>query len=177
MLLWRRKVAGDTTQPHSHPPYTGWWSTARLFAHLLDYWLGYLLLIRPLLARSCLVVFDRYFHDLLADPKRYRYGGPLWLARSVGWLVPKPDLLFVLDAPEQVILSRKQEVLPQEVLSQRRLYLQFASSFCHSRVIDSTAPLARVVEEAGGAVCEYLAQRFEHRNAPWLDLGPSGSPK
>jgi thymidylate kinase len=101
----------------------------------------------------------------------------LWLARSVGWLVPKPDLLFVLDAPEQVILSRKQEVLPQEVLSQRRLYLQFASSFCHSRVIDSTAPLARVVEEAGGAVCEYLAQRFEHRNAPWLDLGPSGSPK
>ena len=169
MLLWRRKAAGDTTQPHSHPPYAGWWSTARLFAHLLDYWLGYCLVIRPLLARSGLVVFDRYFHDLLADPKRYRFGGPLWLARSVSWLVPKPDLLFILDAPVQVILSRKQEVLPENVLSQRRVYLHFASSFSHSRVIDSTAPLARVVAEAG--------QRSVNTWPSVLNAGtPAGSP-
>ena len=172
MLLWRRKAVGDTTEPHSNPPYAAWWSIARLFAHLLDYWLGYCLVIRPLLARSGLVVFDRYFHDLLADPKRYRFGGPSWLARSVSWLVPKPDLLFILDAPVQVILSRKQEVLPEEVLSQRRGYLHFASSFSHSRVIDSTAPLERVVAETGQMVREYLAQRFEHRYAPWLGLGP-----
>ena len=170
MLLWRRKAAGDTTQPHSNPPYAPWWSIARLFAHLLDYWLGYCLVIRPLLARSGLVVFDRYFHDLLADPKRYRFGGPSWLARSVSWLVPKPDLLFILDAPVQVILSRKQEVLQENVLSQRRVYLHFASSFSHSRVIDSTAPLARVVAEAGQTVREYLAQRFERRHACWLAL-------
>ena len=99
-------------------------------------------------------------------------GGPSWLARSASWLVPKPDLLFILDAPVQVILSRKQEVLPEEVLSQRRVYLHFASSFSHSRVIDSTAPLERVVAEAGQMVREYLAQRFEHRYAPWLGLGP-----
>jgi thymidylate kinase len=177
MLLWRRKAARDTTQPHSHPPNAGWWSIARLFAHLLDYWLGYWMIIRPLLTRSSLVVFDRYFQDLLADPKRYRYGGPSWLVRSVSWLVPKPDFLFILDAPVQVILSRKQEVMPQEVHSQRQVYLELASSFCRSRVIDSTAPLARVVEEAGGAVCEYLAQRFIHRNADWLDLSPSGHSK
>jgi thymidylate kinase len=171
MLLWRRSATGDTTQPHSHPTYAGWWSIVRLFAHLLDYWLGYWLVIRPLLSRSGLVVFDRYFHDQLADPKRYRFGGPSWLARSVSWLVPKPDLLLILDAPVQVILSRKQEVLPEEVLSQRRVYLQFASSFSHSRVIDSTAPLARVVAVAGHAVVEYLESRFRQQHGCWADLG------
>ncbi|PYV70462.1 MAG: hypothetical protein DMG97_19215, partial [Acidobacteria bacterium] len=83
MLLWRRKTTRDTTRPHSLPPHGRWWSVARLFAYLLDYWLGYWFVIRPVLARSGLVVFDRYFDDVLIDAKRYRYGGPLWLARML----------------------------------------------------------------------------------------------
>ena len=168
MLLWRRKDASDTTSPHSRPPYTTWWSTARLFAHLLDYWLGYWLLIRPLLARSGLVVFDRYFHDVLADPIRYRFGGALWLARSIARFVPKPDLLLILDAPGQVILSRKLEVLPEELLRQRSIYIQFASSFCHSRIIDSAAPPARVVAEAGKVIADHLANRFRQQHRCWI---------
>jgi thymidylate kinase len=171
MLLWRRKTVRDSTQPHSHPPNAGWWSIARLFAHLLDYWLGYWLLIRPLLARSSLVVFDRYFHDLLADPRRYRFGGPLWLARSLTRLIPKPDLLFILDAPVQVILSRKREVPPDEVLSQKRIYLQFARSLRYGQVIHSAAPLAQVVAEVGQAVVGYLGSRFQKIHASWDAFG------
>lgn len=171
MLLWRHKAVGDTTQPHSRPPNSASRSVARLFVHLLDFWLGYWLLIRPVLVRSGFVLFDRYFHDVLADPKRYRFGGPGWLAKSVGWLVPKPDLLFILDAAPEVILSRKQEVMPADVLAQRQVYLQMGTRFSYSRVIDTAAPLSLVVEEAGEAVCEFLAQRFRRRNANWLDLG------
>jgi thymidylate kinase len=167
MLLWRRKDASDTTAPHSRPPYTCWWSTARLLAHILDYWLGYWLLIRPLLARSGLVVFDRYFQDVLADPIRYRFGGPLWLARFVARLVPKPDLLFILDVEEQTILSRKQEMLPEELRRQRPIYIQFASGFCHSRIIDSAAPPAQVAAEAAKAVADHLANRFRQQHRCW----------
>jgi thymidylate kinase len=169
MLLWRRKDAGNTTTPHSHPLYSGWWSTARLFAHLLDFWLGYWLLIRPLLARSGLVVFDRYFQDVLADPKRYRFGGPLWLARFAAPLVPKPDLLFVLDAPVQVILSRKLELLPEELQRQRRIYVRFANRFRPSRVIDSTASPAQVAAEAEKTIADYLADRFRQQHRSWIE--------
>ncbi len=168
MLLWRRKFGGDTAHPHGQPPHGSWWSTVRLFAHLLDYWLGYCLLIRPLLARSGLVVFDRYFHDVVADPKRYRFGGPLWLARFLSRLIPKPDLFFALDAPVEVIFSRKQEVLREDVLSQRLVYLQFANTFRHGRVVDSAVPLERVVADVGRTVQKYLAKRFESRHAQWL---------
>jgi thymidylate kinase len=171
-LLWRRKVVGGTTHPHSRPPYGDWWSIARLLAHLLDYWLGYCVLIRPLLARSGLVVFDRYFYDLLADPKRYRFGGPAWLARFVSWLVPQPDLLFILDAPVEVIFSRKQEVMPDELLSQKLQYLQIARSFSQSRLVDSAIPLPQVVAEIGQTVRNYLARRFENRHAHWLAPDP-----
>lgn len=173
MLLWRRKTQVDTTQPHSRPPNGGWWSSARLVAHLLDYWLGYCLTMRPLLARSGLVVFDRYFHDMIADPKRYRFGGPPYLVRLVSRFVPKPDLVFILDAPVETIICRKQEVPLEELARQRQVYLQLATSFAHSRVIDSAAPRSRMIEETTEAVGDYLAQRFGRRHAHWLALSAS----
>ncbi len=171
MLLWRRKDTGPVTEPHGRPEHPAWWSVARLFSHLLDYWFGYGLVIRPLLARSGLVVFDRYFHDLLVDPRRYRYGGPLWPVRALRPLIPKPDLVLLLDAPEEVILSRKQEVAPEQVQLQRRNYLRQANEFSRVCVIDAALPLPQVIAGAGGAVTEYLAQRFQRRHGFWLALG------
>jgi thymidylate kinase len=184
MLLWRRKTTGDTTQPHSRPPHLSWWSSARLVAHLLDYWFGYWLVIRPLLARAGLVFFDRYFDDVLIDPKRYRYGGPLWFARILRPLIPQPDLILVLDATEEAVLSRKQELAPEEVRRQRRLYANCMNGISGTRVIDATGPASRVTAEAGSAIVEYLSQRFERQHAGWFsnnriqgETGPTCQPR
>jgi thymidylate kinase len=168
MLLWRRKTRRDTTRPHSLTPHPAWRSIAMLFANFLDYWLGYWLLIRPLLARSGLVVFDRYFDDLLIDAKRYRYGKPLWVARALSSLIPKPDLVLVLDAPDEVVLSRKQEVAPEEVQRQRRSYCEYQNETANSRLIDATPSVAQVTAECARAILEFLAQRSRRRHARWL---------
>jgi thymidylate kinase len=168
MLLWRRKTTRDTTQPHSLPPHPRWWSVMRLFAHLLDYWLGYWLVIRPVLARSGLVVFDRYFDDVLIDAKRYQYGGPLWLARMLRPRVPRPDLILVLDATEEAILSRKQEVGAEELQRQRELYTRCEDPTSSTRVINATGSVAQVTSEAVTIVLEHLSERFERRRRGWL---------
>jgi thymidylate kinase len=165
MLLWRRKTTRDTTQPHSQPPHGLWRSIARLFAHLLDYWLGYWLLIRPLVARSGLVVFDRYYDDVWIDPQRYRYGGPLWSARILRPLVPKPDLVLVLDAPDNVVFSRKQEVAPEEVRRQRRLYSEYKKESSKSRLIDASASSEQVTLESARAILEFMSQRSQRQHA------------
>ena len=54
---------------------------AYLSAFFLDHWVGYIFKVRPALGRSNFVIFDRYFHDVLVDPRRYRYGGPSWYAK------------------------------------------------------------------------------------------------
>src|SRR4029077_17841574 len=95
--------------PHSKPPHGPVESVLRIFAVLSDYWVGYAAVIRPLLARAGLIIYDRDFHDLLVDRLRYRYGGPPWLPRMAAKsLLPHPETLYLtLDAETDIILSRK----------------------------------------------------------------------
>ena len=68
---------------HGDPPRGFLISIARLLGVMLDYWIGYVAQIRKQLARSGLIVFDRYYHDIFVDSLRYRYGGPRWLLRAL----------------------------------------------------------------------------------------------
>jgi hypothetical protein len=87
-----------TDQPHALKPRSLPISIARAGYWFVYYTLGYLK--RHLaLARSTLVLNDRHFVDILVDQRRYRYGGPAWLLRLVWGLIPKPDLVNLLDAP------------------------------------------------------------------------------
>ena len=91
--------SAPVVDPHGTPPRSALGSVLKLIYYWVDYTLGYVLSVRPKLARSQLVVFDRYYHDLLVDPRRYRYGGPTWWARLLGRTIPSPDLFLYLDAP------------------------------------------------------------------------------
>jgi thymidylate kinase len=140
-----------------------------LFAFLLDYWLGYLFVMRPLLAKSTLIVFDRYFHDLLVDPLRYRYGGPLWLARVLSRLIPPPDLLFlVLDASEEIILSRKQELPTGEVRRLRSEYQTLANTSSSATLVKTDDGLEKTVAGASDVIAAYMASRFRRQHPYWF---------
>ena len=95
-------------------------SLAKLGYWAVDYIVGYYLTIRPALARSTLVLFDRYLVDALIDPRRYRYGGPRWALEALWWAIPKPDLVVLLDAPTHVLRDRKQELPAEEIDRLRR---------------------------------------------------------
>ena len=138
-------------------------STAKLFYFWLDYTFGYWMKVRPLKVRSSLVIFDRYYHDLLMDPKRYRYGASPWMAHLVGKLIPKPDLFIILDAPAEVINARKQEVQLEETNKQRMAYLSFAKERKNCIVLSTNQSLDQTVHEGYLAVMEYMEKRQEKR--------------
>jgi hypothetical protein len=60
------------TNPQGKPPRGFLLSVIKLLYWLADYCYGYLALIRPALLNSNLVLFDRYYPDVLVDPVRYR---------------------------------------------------------------------------------------------------------
>lgn len=167
-LIGQRKIQRDTTRPHSQAPYGQARSVAKLLAYVLDYWLGYWFVIRPFLARSGLVIFDRYFDDILIDPKRYRYAGPLWLVQILGRLIPQSDLTIVLDAPPEIFLARKQEIEPAEMQRQRELYSSCKKGRSSVKTIDANGSISQVASEAAAAVIEHLSQRVEQQHARWL---------
>jgi thymidylate kinase len=141
-------AGAPVTDPHARPPRGAVGSALKLAYDLARFHLGYRSWVRPRLMAGEVVIFDRYFHDLLADPARYRYGGPPWLARLAARLAPAPDLFVVLDAPAEVLQARKHEVAPEESAAARRAYLALARQLPHARLVDGTLPLdhvARVV--------------------------------
>jgi hypothetical protein len=117
-LLMPRSTRTPVSHPHAKPPRSWLLSFLKNCCFLLDYWCGYLLDVRPKLVRSSLVLFDRYYDDLLVDPRRFRFSRPPWLSRTARPMIPRPDLLLFLDA--RVAHSRKAEVSPQEVVASAR---------------------------------------------------------
>jgi thymidylate kinase len=169
VILPQKETSAPVTNPHAQPPRGKLGSVAVLFLFFLDYWLGYLLVLRLFLARSGLIVFDRYFPDLLVDPLRYRYSGPIWLPNLLSRLVPRPDLFLVLLEPQsESIFSRKREVVLEELRRQQAGYRHLAGRIENARLIKVDQGVERTVEEATRCVVEYLAGRFERRHSVWL---------
>lgn len=162
------------TDPHGESVRGALGSVMQIFGFLADYWMGYWVIIRPLLARSGLVIFDRYFHDVMIDRKRYRYGGPLWLPRVLSRFVPPPDLLFlVLDADIEVILSRKREVVPDELKRLRSAYINMTLETSHAQLIKTDEGFEESVSAASGTIGLYMAERFGRRHSSWVARGDS----
>lgn len=154
---------GPVTDPHAKPAHGPFKSVVKLVFLLADWWLGYWGRLAPLRAKKCFVVFDRHYLDMLADPRRYRYGGAMGLARFSARLVPLPDLTVVLDAPPDVAHSRKQEVPPAETARQREAYLDLARRTPGARVVDASRPIHEVAAEVEGIILGVMAERTRRR--------------
>jgi thymidylate kinase len=150
-----------TIRHYEKPAYGIWISIVKLFAMVLDWEFGYWSIIRKNYSDGYLVIADRHsLFDLIADPLRYRYGGPKWLVRLALRLVPKPDLVLLLDAPLEVLLARKSELPAEKMAELRHNYLQLCSQIPNCSMIDASQPLAEVVS----SVKEKLRSRGHPQN-------------
>ena len=164
-----KKSAGRiVTDPHAQPLRGKIGSYLKLMHFWSTYLLGSLSWLYPKKVCSTLVVFDRYFQDLLADPRRYRYSGSLKLAALLGRWLPQPDLVFILDAPTAVLQSRKQEVTPEESNRQRMAYRSLVAEFQQATVIDTS----QSVDASVAHVLEQVLDFLELRTARRLKLRP-----
>ncbi|HLH77850.1 MAG TPA: hypothetical protein VKV28_13690 [Candidatus Binataceae bacterium] len=150
-------------QPHSDPCFKTWLSVVKLVYLAIDYILGYSLLIRPSLVRSNLVIFDRYYTDLLIDPQRYRLNVPAWLVRGLERIIPRPGLTLILEAPATCLLTRKAEVSLDLLAILNARYGSLAKGRADTIAIDSSRPLPEVVAAAENAICDFLHRRYLKR--------------
>lgn len=158
--------SGEEVKHYSKSPHHVVISVIKLAIAALDWFLGYWVYVVYYRNKNYLVCFDRhYLLDLLVDPLRYRYGGPTWLTRIVIYLLPKPDLIILLDAPIEVIQSRKQEVSPETAVQQRSAYLKLVSAHPNGYIVDATRSLKDItadieqlisqsIIETGGRTCQ-----------------------
>jgi len=167
-LLAKRKDNRPVTDPHGQSPRGSLASMAYLTAFFADCWAGYLFVIKPRLVRSGFVQFDRYFHDVLVDPRRYRYGGPKWFAALLSRLLPEPDLVIVLDANEDLIFSRKTELTRAEIQRQRQAYAELRFQRAKKVYVRTDSGIQPTLQASAAAVADFMKQRFDKRISHWM---------
>lgn len=178
--LFSRAAANCSTvsDPHGRAARGALTSSVKLVWFVLDYLLGYGLRIRPWLARSTLVIFDRYFDDLYLDPQRYRFGAPVrWVWRAAQWL-PRPQRWLVLDADVAALQARKQEVSAAGSARQQAAYRAFCSQERDCVRIDANPPLPQVRAQVNQVMLTTLSARAldSLRRAAWSRAdNPAGS--
>lgn len=139
-FLKRYRPKGDgsvTTNPHEGRQYGPALIFAKLSLMLFEFHMG----LPRLRHENGLVLFDRFIHDILVDPRRYR------MERLRGWMrwmlkaAPKPDLLVIISAPPDMIQARKQEVPPEETARQVAAYEALANIMPNTVIVhNDTTP-------------------------------------
>jgi hypothetical protein len=77
----------------------------------VDYILGYFLKVKTVTRITRLVIFDRYYTDIICDSRRSRiYLSPKFLYYFGKWFIPSLDYNILLTASTETILKRKNEL-------------------------------------------------------------------
>jgi len=141
----------------------------------VDYFFQVFFKIRVPLMRGRNIVCDRYVYDTvildLAVDLGYSPDKTAGVIRSWLSFLPEPDLVFLLDAPEEIIFARKNDIPSLDYTREvRSLFLAVAGD-SRMVVLDSSRPVEEVAELALDKVMNYLSLNGKRRVAVEKGVG------
>lgn len=134
-------------------------SLVRFFFYQMDFILGWHLKIKKNLIQKKLVLFDRYYFDYYADMLRYRYSLSSDFAEKLTWMIPKPDLIMVLDGKAEVFYERKQELTIEEINLQLESFQKIKKHCLNVKYIPADQPIKNVLNYATAEILSAKARK------------------
>lgn len=153
-------VDDNYSEPHRGKPSGFLGSLARFTYYSLDYLWGYFTKIRPALVRRELVIYDRYFFDMVADPGRSRINLPLWIRKLGLKLLPLPHTAFFVHVSPEVVRQRKQELSFEKIEEVNFIYLEMVKS-SHMVALDNNGMTLDAVANVVDVVVERRRKRLK----------------
>lgn len=148
------------TNPHRAKPVGKFNSFIRMTYYWLDYILGMPLILRKNAQFNKITIFDRYIYDFLVDPRRSRINLPYWLRKWFTKLVKQPKIVFVLNAPCEVIYKRKQELTPDEISRQLVEFKKLTTLGKHCYCLDASQKPDEIANDAIKIILENFTKKL-----------------
>lgn len=161
LLKRRNQNRGVVTEPHAEEPRNTWTASLKMVVYVQEYWIEHF--INPQ-RPSHIKIYDRYMHDTIIDPRRYRLPEGGFAQRILSKLAPKPVVFIVLDADPEIIQARKAEVPLEATRKQCESYLGFArQNPSRCAVVDANQPADKVVDDIVDVMVQRLSQSADEQ--------------
>ena len=148
------------TEPHRARPANALSSFLRMTYYWFDYVIGMPLLLRKDAQFDKFTIFDRYAYDFLVDPFRTRIKLPHWIRMAFVKTLKQPKIVFVLDAPVDVIYARKQELEKLEINRQLVEFHKLKKLGNRVHILDATHSPQLMAKEAIKIIIKRIANQL-----------------
>ena len=138
--------------PHAKPAYGKIKSYIKFMIINLDYLLGYLFKVKKEINDGKLVIFDRYYYDYYLDKLRYRLSLEDKVIKLFQFMIPKPDITFLLIGTPETLYERKKEVSMDEIRRQINCMKKNKTNIPKSIYIDVDKDIDKVIDEIGSMI-------------------------
>lgn len=156
----KRDVDRNYSDPHRGRETGVLSSLARLFYYSIDYIIGYWVKVKSATRITRVVIFDRYYTDIICDSRRSRiYLNQKFLYWFGRLLIPSLDYNILLTASTDIILNRKRELDEAGIkaINDRIDYL--ADKNGYKKVLNESTP-----EEAVKLILSYIFENQHKKN-------------
>lgn len=169
----RLAEASEDSARRVYPPrYPRPVAVAKSLYLFLDFWIGWIVRVSPHIRRGGWVLFERGWWDHAVDPHRYRLHSGRLIA-LMGRLIPRWDLVVMLNAPPDVIHDRKPELDLEEIDRQMRIWAGVLPARQSRIVLDATKPVDELARQVIDAVTSPSGSRADQ----WTGLSNFARPR
>lgn len=143
----KKEVDRDYSKPHRGGKTGALSSLARLLYYSLDYILGYFVKVKTMTRITRLVIFDRYYTDIICDSRRSRIHLPYKFLYAFGkCFIPSLDYNILLTASSETILARKKELDEEGIQSINERVDYLVTKKGYKKVLNEQTPEVAVAE-------------------------------
>jgi hypothetical protein len=164
-LHWRSDLMAHphsyetVTNPHARPGRRPTGSPWRILALAADWLVCYWAQWVHLRAKGYVLVFDLTYFDAVLDHTYAPDKSAPWLGRAFSRVLPKPDLVFVLNSEPDVPWRGGQDVPPSGVARQRHADGALTGRLPAGHVLDGSLPLSVVADDIQRVVRAWMLHR------------------
>ncbi len=137
-------------------------SLLRFGYYFLDYLVGQWWIQLRYCALGYVVIYDRYYFDFIADPRRSNLRLPQWFTQSLYNLLLQPSMNIFLYAKPSTILERKQELDEATII---QLTERYKSIFDQLRFSKTRATYLSILNEDKDSSIQQILQSYNTQRA------------